>query len=292
MNMLKQLNAAIEYIEANLCAGIDLDRAAGIACVTADSFARFFSYMTGMTLTEYIRRRRLTLAAQDLRRRKTPIIDIAVKYGYDSAAAFSRAFAKQHGILPSVYRKNGGSIKVYSPASFHIMIRGAKEMDFRLIELKETEVCGVSRPYDGQGYETREELRHSMWAEDHEDVPGQLCEGRWNEQGNTAYDGVWYGIWQDGRYMIARRKCDVKDERLEMQRIPAGTYAAFKTECGGLAWEEFPKLFEQIFDSWLPASEYRQKYGIVIEVLHLWTDYALRKKNRYYEVWIPVELKQ
>ena len=89
MNMLKQLNAAIEYIEANLCAEFDLDTAAGIACVTADSFIRFFSYMTGMTLTEYVRRRRLTLAAQDLQHGKTPIIDIAMKYGYDSATASS-----------------------------------------------------------------------------------------------------------------------------------------------------------------------------------------------------------
>ena len=93
MNMLKQLNAAIEYIEANLCAELNLDRVSGIACVTADSFIRFFSYMTGMTLTEYIRRRRLTLAAQDLQHSKTPIIDIAIKYGYGSATAFSRAFA-------------------------------------------------------------------------------------------------------------------------------------------------------------------------------------------------------
>lgn len=138
--MLKQLNAAIEYIEANLCAEFDLDTAAGIACVTADSFIRFFSYMTGMTLTEYIRRRRLTLAAQDLRHSETPVADIAIKYGYDSVAAFSRAFAKQHGITPSVYRRDGGSLKVYSPVSFHIMIKGAKEMDFRIIELEETVV--------------------------------------------------------------------------------------------------------------------------------------------------------
>ena len=105
--------------------------------------------MTGMTLTEYVRRRRLTLAAQDLQHSKTPIIDIAMKYGYDSATAFSRAFAKQHGITPSVYRKDGGSLKVYPPASFHIMIKGAKEMDFRIIELEDTEVYGVSKQYEG-----------------------------------------------------------------------------------------------------------------------------------------------
>lgn len=162
MNMLKQLNTPINYIEANLCAEFDLDTAAGIACITADSFIRFFSYMTGMTLTEYVRRRRLTLAAKDLQHGKMPIIDIDMKYGYDSATAFSRAFAKQHGVAPSVYRKDGGSLKVYPPASFHIMIKGAKEMDFRIIELEDTEVYGVSKQYEGMGYKTREELRHSM----------------------------------------------------------------------------------------------------------------------------------
>ncbi len=291
MDMLKQLNTAIEYIEENLCAEIELDVAAGFACVSADSFVRFFSYMTGMTLTEYIRRRRLTLAAQDLRNSKMAIVDIAVKYGYDSAAAFSRAFVKQHGIKPSIYRRDGGSLKVYSPASFHIIIKGAKEMDFRLIELRETAVYGVSKQYDGQGYKNREELRHSMWASDCDDVPGQLCEGAWNQPGNTAYDGVWYGIWQDGKYMIARERADVKTDKLEVRTIPAGAYAAFRTECGGLAWEEFPRLFALIFDSWLPASEYKLKCDTAIEVLHLWTDHDERQKKRYYEVWIPVEKK-
>lgn len=292
MNMLKQLNAAIEYIETNLCAEFDLDTVAEIACVTADSFIRFFSYMTGMTLTEYVRRRRLTLAAQDLQHSKATIIEIAIKYGYDSASAFSRAFAKQHGITPSIYRKSGGSLKIYSPVSFQIMIKGAKEMDFKIIELEDTKVYGLSKQYVGQGYKNHEELRHSMWADNCDDVPGQLCEGRWNQPKSTAYDGVWYGVWQNGKYMIARERADVKTDKLDMRTLPAGTYAAFKTERGGLAWEEFPKLFELIFDTWLPTSEYRQKYDLAIEVLHLWTDRDLRRKNRYYEVWIPVELKE
>ena len=164
-------------------------------------------------------------------------------------------------------------------------------MDFRMMELDERQVFGVSKQYDGMGFRTREELRHSMWASDCDDVPGQLCEGEWNQAGNTAYDGVWYGIWQDGKYMIARERSDVKTENLEVRLLPAGTYAAFRTECGGLAWEEFPKLFALIFDSWLPASEYRQNGDLAIEVLHLWTDHDERQKKRYYEVLIPVEKK-
>lgn len=291
MNMLKQLNAAITYIEQNLCARLDLDEAARLACVTADSFIRFFSYMTGMTLNEYVRRRRLTLAARDLQHGADRIIDIAVKYGYNSADAFAKAFAKQHGITPAAYRKSGGSLKVYPPVSFHVIIKGGKEMDFRILELADTEVYGVSKQFEGQGYKTREELRNILWSDDLDDVPGQICTGRWNQPGNTAYDGIWYGIWQDGKYMIAREKADTKNDSLERLTLPAGTYAAFKTECGGIAWEEFPRLFELIFDSWLPASEYQQKCDLAIEVLHLWTDHDLRQKNRYYEVWIPVEPK-
>ena len=290
--MLKQLNSAIEYIEQNLCAEFSIDEAARRACVTADSFMRFFSYMTGMTLNEYVRRRRMTLAAQDMRHGDDRVIDIAMKYGYVSADAFSRAFTKQHGITPTAYRKNGGSIKIFPPASFHIIIKGAKEMDFRIIELSETEVYGIAQQFDGQGYKTREELRHIMWSDEFENIPAQLCVGQWNQLGSTAYDGVWYGVWQNGRYMIARDAEKTIHSGLEKCIISAGTYAAFKTQCGTLAWEEFPKLFDLIFDSWLPSSEYVLRNDDIIEIYHLWTDHDMRKKNRYYEVWIPIKLKE
>ena len=151
MNVLKQLNLAISYIEENLCAEFNLDTAAKIACVSTDSFIRFFSYMTGMTINEYIRRRKLTQAAYDLKHSKSTIIDIAIKYGYNSQAAFSRAFSNQHNISPTEYRKNGGLLKVYPPASFHIMIKGAKEMNFKVIELNETKVYGITRQFEGTG---------------------------------------------------------------------------------------------------------------------------------------------
>lgn len=162
-------------------------------------------------------------------------------------------------------------------------------MDFRIIELEETEVYGISKQFDEQGYKTREELRHIMWSEDYNDVPGQICMGCWNQPQNHSYDGMWYGIWHDGKYAIVRAKADTKNDTLEKHTIPSGTYAAFKTERGGLAWEEFPKLFELVFDSWLPSSQYKQKGDFMMEVFHLWTDHDMRNKNRYYEIWIPVE---
>jgi len=290
MDLLGQLNAAIQYVEQNLCAELDLERAAALACVNTDSFARFFSYMTGVSLKEYVRRRRLTLAARDLREGGERVIDVAVKYGYESADAFSRAFARQHGITPSQYRRNGGRLREYLPVCFRIDVKGAKQMETEIVEISEITMKGVSRQFDGEGFETRESLRNLMWSEAYDDVPGVISGGhRWNEPNSTALDGVWYGVWHDGRYMIARGAADVAADGLETYTLPAGRYAVFYSDVGKPAWEEFPRLWELIFDTWLPASGYRTNGSDVIEVLHLWTDYEQRRANKRYELWVPVK---
>ncbi len=279
MDMLKQLTDAVGYIEQNLCDEINFAEVAKIACVTQDSFLRFFSYMTGMTLNEYVRRRRLTLAAYDLQVRKDKVIDVAVKYGYESADAFSRAFCKQHGLTPTALRKSGGALSVYPPVSFHISIKGAKEMNFKIMNVSEFEVYGVSKQFNTSAT-ARFELEHSMWADSMEFVPGKICEG---------YDGVWYGIWDAGTYLIARKAEDVSGKNFEKQIIPAGLYAMFMTEKGGYAGDEIPKLRDLIFNSWLPDSGYKPKADYEVEVYHLCTDREKRRKNRWYEIWIPVE---
>ena len=163
-------------------------------------------------------------------------------------------------------------------------------MDFELIQLPETVVFGIGKQYDGMGYRSREELRNILWDASQEDVPGKICEGTWNQPGSHAYDGVWFGVWQDGRYTVARKAEDAKDvSALEKCFLPAGTYAVFRTGCGGLAWEEFPRLFGQIFDNWLPSSGFRQRGKLAVEVLHLQTNHDERQKKRRYEVWLPIE---
>lgn len=288
MEMPESLNAAMRYIEDNLCGEIDSEKLARIACTGSDGFQRFFSYMTGMSLGEYVRKRRLTLAGFELQNGDARIIDVAVKYGYDSADSFARAFFRQHGLSPAAARK-GGSLRAFPPASFCIIIRGAKDMEYRLIDVPEMVILGISREFDGQEFATREALRGSMWDEKCANVPGQLCEGRWNESGNHAYDGEWYGLWRGGRYMIGREREMVKDAGLEAQTIAPGRYAAFSTKQGAAAWEALPELFELIFGSWLPDSGYELRNDDIIEVYHLWTDAERRRRERYYEVWIPVK---
>ena len=133
MDVIKQFNNAIAYIENNLCGEIDTNKIAEIALCPYDKFKRFFSYMTNMSVSEYIRKRRLTLAAYELLKEQEKIIDLAVKYGYSNADSFTRAFAKQHGILPTEVSSDT-SLKVYPPVSFYVAIKGASELNFKIVD--------------------------------------------------------------------------------------------------------------------------------------------------------------
>lgn len=281
MDVLKNLNNSVDYIEEHLCDEIDMNEISRIACLCPDGFKRFFSYMTNMTIHEYIRRRRLTLAAFDLQNGDFRVIDVAVKYLYSSADSFSRAFFKQHGITPNQARNSDANFIIYPPVSFHINIKGGEKMNFKLVELKETEVYGISRQTDLAAGE-RFDLERNMWADDCEHIPEKICSG---------YDGVWYGIWNNGTYAISRENKDTDFNNLERHIIPAGKYAMFTTEKGGYAGDALPKLRDLIFNSWLPSSDYVQSFDYELEIYHLATNREERRKNRYYEILIPVEKK-
>jgi len=277
--VLKQLNGAIEYLESHLSGEIDLNELARIACVSPDSFMRFFSYMTGMSPKDYTRRRKLTRAAYDLRTPNAKVIDIAVKYGYNSADAFSRAFFKQHGITPTQARDPSRPLKVFPPASFHIVMNGAKEMEFKIIQTDAIKLRGLSKQFSGKAAD-RFEQEHIMWADDHDNVQNKI---------STNIPGIWYGIWDAGTYSIARAAQDVTGKELDEITIPSGLYAVFNTGFGGFAGNELPKLREQIFGAWLADSDYVPAADYEVEIYHLFP--KTEKHKRHYELWIPISKK-
>lgn len=279
MDILKQLNDASAYIEEHLTDEIDINQLSKITMQSADGFRRFFSYIVGMSLNEYIRRRKLSLAVFDLQNSDLRIIDIAVKYGWSSADSFSRAFVLQHGITPGAARNIESSFKIYPPVSFSIIIKGATEMNFAIKNIDETAVYGISRDF-GTTSDKRFEQEHIMWAEDQDHIPEQICRG---------YDGVWYAVWNSGKYTIAREKSFAMGKNLEKQVIPAGRYAVFTSEKGVYAGDAFSKMHDTIFNSWLPGSGYKQIGDLEIEVYHLCTDREKRRRERYFEIWVPVE---
>lgn len=121
---LDRMNSAMEYIETNLADNILYDEIAQRACCSTYHFQRMFPFITGVSLSEYIRRRRLTLAAFERQTTDAKVIDVAMKYGYDSPEAFARAFKNLHGIMPISARDKGVSLKTYPRMSFHISIKG------------------------------------------------------------------------------------------------------------------------------------------------------------------------
>jgi AraC family transcriptional regulator len=143
MDWLERMNNAMDYIESNLADDISYDKIAQLACCSSYHFQRMFPFITGVTLSEYIRRRRLTLAAFELQTIDIKIIDVAIKYGYDSPEAFARAFKTLHGVMPTSARDIGVTLKAFPRMTFNISIKGDVEMKYRIEKRESFEVFGV-----------------------------------------------------------------------------------------------------------------------------------------------------
>ena len=132
MNLLRNMNGALQYIEENLTNNVDFREVARRAFCSEYHFKRMFSFLAGITLSEYIRRRRLTLAAFELKNSNMKVIDIAIKYQYNSPDSFTRAFQNLHGITPSEAKRNGHSLKAYPRMTFALQIKGGNEVNYRI----------------------------------------------------------------------------------------------------------------------------------------------------------------
>lgn len=278
MNILNELNEACNYIENNIENEIDIKEIARITNQSTDSINRFFVSMLGITIKEYIRKRRLSLAVYDLQNSDEKITDITFKYGFNSYDSFCKAFLNQHHVTPTQAKNPSCEVNIFPPATFEINVNGAQKIKFKICDLKEFEVYGISKNFNCQSSD-RFKQEKEMWSNDYEHYPEKICQG---------YDGIWYGIFENGKYSIARKKEDVGLDGLEKIKIKSGKYAVFITDKGGYAGDELSKTHDLIFNSWLKDTQYNIKREYIIEVFHLATDKAKRRKNRYYEIYIPI----
>jgi AraC family transcriptional regulator len=143
MEWLKKLSEAIDYIEDNLDGDISYDEAARIACCSTYYFQRMFSYVAGIPLSEYIRRRRMTQAAFELQVSEAKVMDVALKYGYDSPTSFNRAFQNVHGVAPTFARKQGTLLNSYPRIGLSINVTGGESMKYRIEEKGPIRIVGV-----------------------------------------------------------------------------------------------------------------------------------------------------
>ena len=163
MDWITGMQKAIDYIEANLTEEIDYEKVAAESFSSSYHFQRVFSILCGYTLGEYIRLRRLSLAGAALASGKEKVIDIALKYGYDSPDSFAKAFQKFHGMPPSEARAKGKMLKSFSRLSIKISLEGGSTMNYRIEEKDEMILTGYKRRFSGVPGE-REEQEKDMYV--------------------------------------------------------------------------------------------------------------------------------
>ena len=139
---------SINYMEENLTEELDIEQIAGLAALSSFYYQRIFGALCGMTVGEYIRARRMTLAAQELNSGDAKVIDVAVKYGYDSPDSFAKAFQKFHGITPSQAKEPGAHLTSLAPLHIKITMEGGNMLEYRIVEKAPFTIVGVKRPFN------------------------------------------------------------------------------------------------------------------------------------------------
>lgn len=301
MDWLSRMNMAVAYIEENLDGVIDHDQLAKIACCSAHNFFRMFSFITDVSLGEYIRRRRLTLAALELKNTPIKVIDLALKYGYDSPVSFARAFQALHGVTPTKAREDGVLLKAYPKITFQISIKGEKEMDYRIESKEGFQVFGIEEVFDTAAAMVEEDSTmrkpSDLWDDSHENGAYKKLDARagalpnfvrqdfskvhaicdYRETGKDTFPYMLCAFCTPGSQVDGYTLVD----------IPAHTWAIFPT--GKFNWEDcgtvLGSLYKRIFSEWLPTSNYEQVGSLDMEL------YGGDDTQGDIEIWLAIRKK-
>ncbi|MFJ2770381.1 helix-turn-helix domain-containing protein [Streptomyces sp. NPDC087300] len=291
--MLDRLNQAMEDIERQLTEVVDVAALARTAATSEYHLRRMFSALAGMPLSEYVRRRRLTLAGAEVLADREPLLEIAVRYGYGSGEAFARAFRAMHGVGPGEARRDGAALVSQARLSFRLTVEGSSSMRYRVVDKPDFTVVGpmarVPLVHAGPNQSiidfvrgiapgTMEALAKLSDQEPHGIV--SVCDdmdpGRAEGTELDYYQGV----------VTAARDPRALPGGSAVLAVPAGTWAVFATS--GPAPEAIQYLWRDVFMEWFPANPYRSRPGPEI----LRTTMSADGADADAELWLPVEREQ
>jgi AraC family transcriptional regulator len=290
LETLKLLNDALEYIEINLNSELNIDNISKIAGSSKYHFQRIFHVLTGFTVSQYIKNRRLTLAAEELIVEDKRVIDIALKYGYESPEAFTKAFKRMHGTAPSALKKYNGKIKAFPKISFQILIKGGGEINYRIVESEAFKIFGagfITTAANDAAYEHIPKFINEIFENGTHDRINQVL----GKSKGTLLNGYHYGFKEDGtrKYIMGDEVVNdhIPDEFTQLS-IPKLTWAVF--EDNGVKPDNLiiQNIWKRIYSEWFPSSGFEQAEGPCIEK-NFWNG---EKQSGYRcEVWIPVRRK-
>ena len=270
---------AIAHIEEHITDQLNTEEIAKVAGCSIYHFQRMFACMTGIPLSEYIRRRRMSLAVTDLKGDHVKVIDVALKYGYNSPTAFNRAFQSVHGIAPSLVKLDGVSVKSYPPLSFQMIVKGVESLDFRLEKKEAFRVVGTSIMMDGD-MEFMTQPMNQLWEAVEKNGMLDRIKSLNDDDASELFEVmVPDDNTEEWKYMLAVPSSAEVDEKLEEYTVGAYTWAIFSDD--GQTTEE--GLGYRVIKEWLPTSGYEYDDGPDINVYFKGDSNGTKS-----EFWIPV----
>ncbi len=283
MEWFHRLNEALDYMEANLEGEVDVAHAARIAACSAFHFQRMFTYIAGVPLGEYLRHRRMTLAALALTAGEEKVIDLALRFGYDSPTAFNRAFQSVHGVPPSRARDEGVKLTAYPRIAFTLSVKGETAMNYRIETLGAFRIVGMKTTLPTDVALSFAAVP-AFWGASAPRVPELLPLAAGMPRGLLGVSTCTGGETFD--YYIAVASDAPVPVGMACYEVPAGTWAIF--ECEGPMPEAIQTLEKRIVTEWLPTSGYEYANAPDIEV---YFEGDQRSPQYRSEVWLPIVKK-
>ena len=289
MDWITGLQNAINYIEDHLTEEINYDKVAKEAACSSFYFQRIFGILCEISLGEYIRNRRLTLAGNELNASDIKVIDIALKYGYESPESFARAFSKFHGITPSEAKKNGSKLKSFSRLSVKITLSGGSMMDYKIVEKGAFDIIEKVEAHSIENDVNAKSIP-DFWIKSYND--GTVKTLLESTTDRAFIFGVCYGNHSDSAktfdYSIgaAYNKNATVPEGFRRNTIPARMWAVF--ECKGAMPKAMQDMWHKITSEFFPTSGYQPTYEMDIEA---YTNGDMGDPDYRSEIWIPVVKK-
>ena len=282
MEWLKKLGKAIDYIEDNLDKEISYDEAARIACCSPYYFQRVFSYVSGVSLAEYIRRRKMTQAAFELQRADSRVIDVALKYGYSSPTSFNRAFQNVHGITPTAAKLGGSVLQAYPSIQFKIEITGGSAMAYRIAKKPPLRIVGIRIPLTSD-MEDNLRIVPEFWKASLQGKQFlEICRLSNGEPRGILGISVYRNSKEFYYYIGVAANTPAPAGMYECE-IPAATWVIFEND--GRFKEDVQSVFKRFYMEWLPFSGYKYAELPDIEVYPICSGQPV---NGHSEVWIAV----